>query len=98
MPSEKAISEAIARLCRKRGAWTFKVHGSVAMRRGLPDRMICYRGYFIAVEEKQPGGKPTKLQQYELDQVSAAGGVAIVAHHVDDVAGIMDLIDNRLCT
>jgi hypothetical protein len=93
MPSEKSISEAIAKLCRKRGAYSFKVHGSVAMRRGLPDRAVCYRGRYIAIEEKQPGKKPTPLQQHELDQVLAAGGTAVVASSADHVAAVFDAID-----
>lgn len=96
MPSEKSISEAIAKLCRKRGAYTFKVHGSVAMRRGLPDRVVCYRGRYVAVEEKQPNGRPTPLQEYELAQVIQADGIAIVATSPADVAAVLDEIDRSL--
>jgi hypothetical protein len=47
--------------------------------RGTPDKLMCIRGYFVAMEIKALGGKVTKLQQYELDAVLKAKGIAIVA-------------------
>jgi Holliday junction resolvase len=91
--SEKAVDGRIAKAVRRRGAWTFKVHGSAAMRRGLPDRMVCYRGYFLAIEVKKPGGKPTPIQEHELEQIRHAGGIAIVATDVDVVEEAMNHID-----
>lgn len=93
MASEKAISERIARLCKKRGAWSLKVHASRGTRRGVPDRLICYRGHFLAVEEKGPTGKATPLQEYEIEQIQAAGGIAIVADTVEAVEREMNRID-----
>ena len=41
---------------------------------------------FIALEVKRPGEKPTLEQQAFLDTVKAAGGIAICARSVSDVA------------
>ena len=49
--------------------------------RGTPDFLICYAGRFVAWElKKDAKSKATKLQQYELDGVAKAGGVAVVVH------------------
>lgn len=43
-------------------------------------------GRYIAVECKQPGKRPTEKQRAFLDEVKAHGGIAIVAHDVDELA------------
>lgn len=42
-------------------------------------------GQFLAIEVKRPGEKPTLDQQAFLQAVKANGGIAFVAHSVDDV-------------
>ena len=49
--------------------------------RGTPDCMGCVRGLFVAIEfKRREKERPTKLQQYELDAVIGADGIAIVAY------------------
>jgi len=43
-------------------------------------------GKFLAIEVKRPGRKPTERQRQFLEQVEAAGGIALVAYSVEDVA------------
>ena len=38
-----------------------------------PDRTLLYRGQVMFLELKKPGEKPTPLQQYTLDNLTAAG-------------------------
>jgi len=42
-------------------------------------------GAFLAIETKRPGQKPTPEQQIFLDHVRAHGGIAFIAHGIDDV-------------
>lgn len=42
------------------------------------DCLICFRGRFIAVETKAPGKKPTDRQKMIIQQILAAGGIALV--------------------
>jgi hypothetical protein len=44
----------------------------------------------IAIEVKRPGKSATEAQQRYLDDVTRAGGVAIVAHSIDDVMAALD--------
>lgn len=46
---------------------------------GDPDYILCTRGKFIALELKDRGEKPRPLQRHILDEVTNAGGVALVA-------------------
>jgi Holliday junction resolvase len=92
---EAAIDRSIKRELERRGAWTIKTHGTVAGRRGIPDWLICHRGRFLAIETKQPGAYPGRLQRHELDRVRRAGGLAIVAHSADDVRDALDTIDRE---
>jgi hypothetical protein len=46
---------------------------------GDPDKILCINGFFVALELKARGGRLSKMQKYKLDQISAAGGVALVA-------------------
>lgn len=60
--------------------------------RGTPDTLGVIDGVFVAIEfKKSYEDKPTKLQQYELQKVADAGGVAIVAcpENWDYVFGIL---------
>jgi len=54
---------------------------------GSSDIIVCLRGgRFLAVECKIPGGKVTQEQRYFLDDVRKLGGIAVVAHSVEDLA------------
>ena len=51
--------------------------------KGSPDKILCVRGYFAAVELKATDDKkdePTELQKYKLQQIRNNGGMAFVAH------------------
>jgi Holliday junction resolvase len=91
--SERAIVDRIRRLLQKRGAWFVKTTGvSVA---GIPDLICCHRGFFIAIEVKQPGRHPTPAQRHQLDSVTRAHGLAIVATSPHQVAEQLDRIDQE---
>ncbi len=93
MPLESASVTKILTYLRRRGAFVEKVHGSGYQRRGLPDLIVCYRGRYIAFEVKAGAGKTTPLQDLALGEIMAAGGQAHVVRSVDEVARVIDLID-----
>lgn len=73
---------------------------------GIPDRLCCYKGRFLAIEVKRtPTAKPRKLttqeqraqvhQQRQIAAVIAAGGRAIVAWSVDHVREEIEAIDRE---
>lgn len=60
--------------------WQFKVHGGPMQRVGVPDRLLCVAGHFVAIEEKSPlvytngVGEPTPAQANEMKRILDAGG------------------------
>ena len=48
--------------------------------RGTPDILACVRGYFFGIELKSKEGKPSKLQEYNLNRIAETGGYAILLY------------------
>jgi len=94
MTTEAAITEAIIRWLHARGAHVIKTYGG-PYRRGLPDLIGGFRGRALAPEAKRPGGKPTRLQQYELERFAASGAVAGVVTSVGDVQQLVRGVDDN---
>lgn len=44
---------------------------------GVPDRVCCIHGMFLAIEVKREGKEPTKLQERRIAEIQAAGGHAV---------------------
>lgn len=47
---------------------------------GTPDKLGVINGFFIALELKVGGKVPSQIQEFILDQISKAGGVAFVVN------------------
>jgi hypothetical protein len=64
---------------------------------GDPDKLLCIRGNFVALELKDEGGGVLeRLQEYNLSRVVAAGGYAYVADQSNwkEVSGYLQLLSN----
>lgn len=94
---EQHIQRAILELLRWRGIPCYK-HQNAGIRkpdgsyipthtRGVSDIIGCLppSGRMLCIEVKRPGGKPTLEQQNFLDTINRAGGLAFVAHSVEEV-------------
>ena len=58
-------------------------------KKGIPDIIVCYRGKYIALEVKRPGGKPTELQLWNINEIRRAGGIAEIVYSWEDVVNIL---------
>lgn len=68
-----------ARLDKIEGIWFFKTQQLALL--GIPDYIICYKGNFIAWElKKDEKSKPSKLQDFILNKIYEAGGLARIVH------------------
>jgi hypothetical protein len=88
MLEKKLQSKILAHIKATPYCWPVKV--TVANRNGTPDILACYRGRFVALEVKTPSGRPTLLQEAQLDAIRDAGGVAAVVRSVDDVKTVLE--------
>lgn len=77
-----------------------KVWGGGFQKAGIPDLIICYKGYFIAVELKNEIGKPTELQKYHISEINKAKGFALVVRpqNEQELWAIIKEIDDRTAT
>jgi Holliday junction resolvase len=80
---EKKVKEQVKRILDKYEFWFFSPPGMGLGRAGIPDIIGCKGGRFIAVECKAGKGKPTLLQERELQNIGLAGGYAIVVNELN---------------
>lgn len=92
---EREIVTAIKRYLASLGSDVFfwKEHGSVYGTNGVPDIICCYKGRFLGLECKLPGGRLTKLQKRTIEQINRAGGVACRVESVEDVKRVIECVD-----
>ena len=63
--------------------WFLKVWGGGYQKSGIPDLLMCVKGVFMAVEIKSKTGKPSALQQLNIDRINEAGGIGIILYPND---------------
>lgn len=71
------------------GCKAIKTHGSAYQEAGTPDIIGCLGGRMLALEAKQPGKQPTKLQVRRLEEWRAAGAIAGVVTSVEEARNLL---------
>jgi hypothetical protein len=99
MQLEQSIQSAILALLRAKNIFCYKHQNAGIYRdgryipshtRGVSDIIgVLPGGRFLAIEVKRPGGKPTPEQLDFIDRVNEAGGLAFVAHSIDEVSSCL---------
>ena len=92
---ERDIVTAIRKYLASLGSDVFfwKEHGSVYGTNGVPDIICCYKGRFLGLECKLPGGRLTELQKRAIEKINRAGGVACRVESVEDVKRVIERVD-----
>ena len=72
---ERDIATAIKRYLASLGSDVFfwKEHGGPYGCAGIPDIICCYKGRFLGLECKLPGGRLTELQKRAIEKINRAG-------------------------
>jgi hypothetical protein len=92
---ESKVKDKIKAICKTRGAYyAMPVMAGMASN-GTPDFLICYKGYFVAVEAKAGKGRATALQLVRLKEILVAGGTPLVINEstTQSLADVFDAID-----
>lgn len=63
--------------------WRVSPRGGPFGKQGCPDDIICWHGFFIAIEEKAMDGTATDMQLAQLKLIIRAGGVAAIVRGYD---------------
>lgn len=91
MPLESTITAAIRMNAEFIGWYVVKTHGGRYQAAGLPDLLCLRAGRAVWLEVKQPGKKPTKLQERRLAELRSAGCVAEVVTSVGEALRVLTL-------
>jgi len=93
---EKTITNIILKYLKTLpDCFSYKEHGGMYGRAGLPDIICCYRGRFVAFEVKTETGKLTKLQEITLQKINEASGVAYKVTSLLEVKVILGKLGNE---
>jgi hypothetical protein len=87
MKPEETVKAAIKGWLKDHGAYFFMPvqtgYGATTL-----DFLVCYRGWFVGIEAKRPGIKrPSPRQLICMENIHAAGGVAICADSLESFLG-----------
>ena len=86
--SEQKVQAKILKWLHDQGYWTVKT--VVSNRKGIPDILACSpEGRFIAIEVKAAKGKPTKLQEWNIEELKKRKAIAMIAYSLEDVIALL---------
>lgn len=94
---ETIIQEAIMDYLRYKDIPTWRMSGASNLS-GFPDLLVCFRGYFVALEVKTPTGKPTRQQMITIQRINDEGGCACLVTSVDEVDKLLWYIEDKMDT
>lgn len=83
MTPEGVIKKQVKDILSEVGAWYCMPVGSGYGKSAVPDFIICYQGYFIAIETKAGSKQATAIQAREITRIQAAKGNAFVINETN---------------
>lgn len=83
MAQEKNFENRVKKFLEEQGCWYVKYFANAYTKSGIPDLLVCCNGYFVAVELKAPNGKPSALQQWNIQKIKESGGIGIILYPKD---------------
>ena len=92
MAAEKDFENKVKDYLKSQGCWFVKFFANSFTRKGVPDILVCCKGYFVGVETKGAKGTPTPLQLYNRDEIRKAGGIAVILYP-EQFESFKDLIE-----
>lgn len=87
---ETNLQKKVQKYLNSKGAYCFKVHGSIYMKSGIPDIICCYKGLFIGIECKIGKNKMSDTQISHQKQIIKAKGIHILAYNLEDVKKVIE--------
>jgi hypothetical protein len=91
---EAKVKKQIRSILDEYGAYYAMPIGSGYGNSGVPDFLVCYKGWFIGIEAKAGKGKTTALQDFNLDKITKAGGMTLVVNefNLQDVTSLLNTL------
>jgi len=89
---EKEIEKKVCAYARSKGCLTYKFVSPT--QRGVPDRIIIYRGEAMFIEFKQRGKTPTKLQEHKIAELRTHDMRVLVVDNLEYGMAVIDDLVN----
>jgi hypothetical protein len=89
---EAKVKKQIRAILDGYGAYYAMPIGSGYGNSGVPDFLVCYKGWFLGIEAKAGKGKTTALQDFNLDKITKAGGLTLIINEFN-LQGINNLLN-----
>jgi Holliday junction resolvase len=91
---EKKVKTKVVAILKEFGAYYFYASTGGYGASGVPDIICCYKGRFIGIECKAGKGKTTALQEKNIAQIIAQGGLAMVVNetNVEDARMLIEYL------
>lgn len=89
---EAKVKKQIRAILDEYGAYYAMPIGSGYGNSGVPDFLVCYKGWFIGIEAKAGKGKTTALQDLNLAKITRAGGMTLVINEFN-LQGVNSLLN-----
>lgn len=95
---EPNVKRNVDKMLKACGAHVYKCSpmGSAYGARGVPDRIACVRGHFLAIECKTTGRKPTEYQGLVHHMIGEAGGTCMVIDGPEGLETLRKWLIDRL--
>jgi len=94
MTPEVKVKRAVVQQLKALGAYYFYPVTGGFGGSGVPDIVGCYNGLFFGIECKAGSNKPTALQQKNLSDIKASGGIALVINE-SNVNSVTEELNRR---
>ena len=95
---EKAFENKIKSYLKENNCYFVKYWGGgYFTEAGIPDLLVCCNGYFLGLEIKAENGKPSDLQEYNMEQIKKAGGIGMIVYpkDFDDLKELIRRLNNE---
>jgi pantoate kinase len=89
---ERKVKERIKHLLKENNVYYAMPMGTGYGNSGVPDFLCCVNGQFLAIEAKAGKNKPTALQEKNIADIRASGGIALVVN--EDLTELTAVIEN----
>ena len=94
---EAQFSREVTQYLESKGAIVNNQTGSMFAKVGVSDLLVCYKGYFIALELKVGNYQPDPLQISYLQKVREAGGFGLLLRDtIQELMVLLSCIDNGI--
>ena len=91
MTPEAKVKKKVVQVLKEMGAYYFYPVTGGYGRSGVPDIILCYKGNFVGIECKSGTNKPTPLQEKNMKDIRAAGGVTLVVNE-DNISSVSRIL------